>query len=95
VRRALAFAVALAALPGSALAAELPREQMLAGGWEVRAQRAAPAPPQPPPPVEGQPEGSPNPPTAALLPRGRDARAPLAWTAAKVPSVFNPIAVAS
>jgi beta-galactosidase/beta-glucuronidase len=95
VRRALALTAALAALPGSAVAAEPPREQALAGGWEVRAQQAAPAPPQPPPPVEGQPEGSPNPPTAGLPPSPLVAQAPTAWTAVKVPSVFNPRAVAS
>jgi beta-galactosidase/beta-glucuronidase len=95
VRRALASAAALAALPGSAVAAELPREQALEGGWEVRAQQAAPAPPQPPPPVEGQPEGSPNPPTAGLPSGTRASQAPPAWTAVNVPSVFNPRAVAS
>jgi beta-galactosidase/beta-glucuronidase len=95
VRRALAFAAAFAALPGSAVAAELPREQSLEGGWEVRAQQAAPAPPQPPPPVEGQPEGSPDPPIAGLPSGTRVAQAPPAWTAVNVPSVFNPRAVAS
>jgi beta-galactosidase/beta-glucuronidase len=95
VRRAVAFAAALAALPGPAVAAELPREQSLEGGWEVRAQQAAPAPPQPPPPVEGQPEGSPNPPIAGLPSGTRVAQAPPAWTAVNVPSVFNTRAVAS
>ena len=95
MRRALAFAAAFAALPGSAVAAELPREQSLEGGWEVRAQQAAPAPPQPPPPVEGQPEGSPNPPIAGLPSGTRVAQAPPAWTAVNVPSVFNTSAVAS
>ena len=95
MRRALALTVAFAALPCCALAAELPRGQTLEGGWEVRAQQAAPAPPQPPPPVEGQPEGAPNPPTAAVAQRARVAQGPFAWTSVQVPSVFNPSAVAS
>jgi hypothetical protein len=98
VRRALAHSsltVAFAALPCCALAAELPRGQTLEGGWEVRAQQAAPAPPQPPPPVEGQPEGAPNPPPAAAAERPRVAQGPFAWTSVQVPSVFNSRAVAS
>ena len=94
MRRSLLLTVALVALPGSALASQPPRGQTLSGGWEVRAQQAAPAPPQAPPPVEGQPEGTPTPPTAATPPAGV-AQAPLAWTSVRVPSVFNPRAVAS
>jgi hypothetical protein len=95
VRSALALTVAFAALPCCALAAELPRGQTLQGGWEVRAQQAAPAPPQPPPPVEGQPEGVPSPPTGAATPGAGVAQVPFAWTSVPVPSVFNPTAVAS
>jgi hypothetical protein len=95
VRKALALTAAFAALPCCAAAAELPRGQTLDGGWEVRAQAAAPAPPQPPPPVEGQPEGSPQPPGAASAPAGRTAQVPVTWSAVRVPSVFNPTAVAS
>jgi hypothetical protein len=95
VRRALVLTAAFAALPCCAAAAELPRGQTLDGGWEVRAQAAAPAPPQPPPPVEGQPEGSPDPPGAASAPAGRTAQVPLTWSAVRVPSVFNTTAVAA
>jgi len=95
VRRALAFAAVFAALPGSALAAAPPRAQTLADGWEVRAQQAAPAPPQPPAPLEGQPEGVPNPTPAAAPTRAGIAQAPLGWTSVSIPSVFNPTAVAS
>ena len=91
----VAIIAALAALPATALAAPPPRGLTLDGGWEVRAQQAAPAPPQAPPPVEGQPEGTPSPPTAAATPRTRVAQTPLPWTAVQVPSVFNPRAVAS
>ncbi|HVD56764.1 MAG TPA: glycoside hydrolase family 2 TIM barrel-domain containing protein [Thermoleophilaceae bacterium] len=95
MRRALALAAAFVALPCCAAAAALPRGQTLDRGWEVRTQSAAPAPPQPPPPVEGQPEGSPEPPGAASLPSGRTAQAPLGWSAVRIPSVFNTTAVAS
>ena len=93
MRRALAFAALLAALPGSAVAAELPPAQTLESGWEIRGQQAAPAPPQPPPPVEGQPEGVPNPTPSARAVRA--AQGPAAWTSVAVPSVFSPTAVAS
>ncbi|MGH2804121.1 MAG: glycoside hydrolase family 2 protein, partial [Thermoleophilaceae bacterium] len=83
-----------AALP-SAAAAELPRARTLSSGWEMRGQRAEPAPPQPPPPVEGQPEDAPDPGRAAWSGRGRAAQRPFRWTDVGVPSVFNPVAVAS
>jgi Glycosyl hydrolases family 2, TIM barrel domain/Glycosyl hydrolases family 2 len=92
VRRALACAVAIAALPSAAVAAELPRAQTLSRGWETRAQPEAPAPPQPPPPAEGQPEDSPGSPARRFSPRGRAAQGPQDWTPVGVPSVFNPIA---
>ena len=93
--RGFAIAAAWAVLPVSAAAADLPRPQTLSSGWEVRGQRAEPAPRQPPPPVEGQPEGSPEPGRAAWSPRGRATQGPARWTNVKVPSVFNPTAVAS
>jgi hypothetical protein len=102
VRRALAFITAFAVLSvaafaapsPSARAAELPRAQTLSRGWEVRGQPAEPAPPQPPPPVEGQPEDVPAEP-ATPLPRAQAAQSPSRWTEVSVPSVFNPVAVAS
>jgi hypothetical protein len=95
VRRALALTIAAAAvLPSVAVAAELPRPQTLSSGWEVRGQPAQPAPPQPPPPVEGQPEDVPSDPGSARL-RSHAAQGPARWTDVAVPSVFNPIAVAS
>jgi beta-galactosidase/beta-glucuronidase len=84
---------AFAALPSAALAAELPRAQILSDGWEVRGQPAQPAPPQPAPPLEGQPEGVPG--SAARTPRGSASQAPRQWTDVRIPSVFNTRAVAS
>ena len=95
MRRALALTAALAALPTSALAAELPRAKTLTRGWEVRAQPAAPAPPQPPPPAEGQPEDSTPAPAAAWARGGRAAQGPSRWTSVTVPSVFSTVARAS
>jgi beta-galactosidase/beta-glucuronidase len=95
VRRALALTAAFAALPCCAAAAGPPRERTLDAGWEVRTQPAAPAEPQPPPPVEGQPEGSPNPTGIASTPPARAAQAASTWKPVQVPSVFNPTAVAS
>jgi beta-galactosidase/beta-glucuronidase len=93
VRRAVSVAAAIAVLaPASAMAAP-PRAQTLGQGWEVRAQDAAPAPPQPPPPIEGQPEtvpGAPDTPTAPGT-----AQTPTDWKPVQVPSVFNTRAVAS
>jgi beta-galactosidase/beta-glucuronidase len=88
-----AFIAALAAFPSAALAAELPSPRTLSSGWEVRGQRAEPAPPQPPPPLEGQPEDVPA--ESAGLLRSRAAQGPERWTDVTVPSVFNTTAVAS
>jgi hypothetical protein len=92
VRRALALAAASAALLPVAAAAAPPRSQTLSDGWEVRSQAAAPAPDQPAPPLEGQPEGVPGTPEAAAP--GGQASQGTAWSAVRVPSVFNPTAVA-
>jgi beta-galactosidase/beta-glucuronidase len=92
--RYVAAIAAFAALPAAAAAAELPRAQALSSGWEMRAQAAAPAPPQAPPPFEGQPEGTPAAqPTTA--PGARATRAPAQWSPVTVPNVFNTKAVAS
>ena len=60
----------------------------------MRAQVAAPAPPQPPPPFEGQPEGTP-PAQTTTAPGARAGRAPAQWSSVTVPNVFNTRAVAS
>ena len=94
MRRAFALAVAVAALPGVAQAAAPPDGRPLNRGWEVRLQRAAPAPAQPAPPAEGQPEdvtATPADPTAG----GGTAPGPGSFTSVAVPSAFNPRAVAS
>jgi beta-galactosidase/beta-glucuronidase len=61
----------------------------------MHGQEAPPAPPQPAPPVEGQPEGSPAPPSASSAPGGRAAQGPPRWTPVAIPSVFNTTAVAT
>jgi len=73
----------------------MPRGVTLSQGWEVRAQQAAPAPPQPPPPVEGQPEDVPVTRAPAREPTDVTARARPSWTPVAVPSVFNTRALPS
>ncbi|MEA2402520.1 MAG: beta-galactosidase [Thermoleophilaceae bacterium] len=94
MRRAPAYIAALAVAFPAAAAAAPPSAQTLSQGWEVRAQQAAPAPPQPAPPVEGQPEGVPAP-AADPAPGGQAAQQPTNWSPVTVPSVFDTRAVAS
>jgi beta-glucuronidase len=92
MRRAAApISVLLILLATPPAAAALPRGITLSEGWEVRAEPADPAAPQPAPPEETAPEtGAP---AAPVVPAGRAARTPGDWSAAKVPSVFDPRAL--
>jgi Glycosyl hydrolases family 2, TIM barrel domain/Glycosyl hydrolases family 2 len=84
--------IALAA-PAAALAQGAPpRERTLSGGWEMRVEPAAPAPPQEAPPEETA-EGE-APATPATAP-GLVAQAPGEWKRTKVPSVFDSRALPS
>jgi hypothetical protein len=89
----LAFLIALAA-PAAALAqGPLPRERTLSDGWEMRAEAAAPAPPQQPPPEETAPESAK--PAAAATGAPLAAQSPGDWQRTQVPSVFEAKALPS
>jgi len=80
-------------MPGAALAQRaVPAEHTLSGGWEMRVEAAAPAPPQPAPPEETEPDadGSSRP----LSPPGRAAQSDGPWQPARVPGVFDSRALA-
>ncbi len=90
MRRSSALVTALIALaaPAAALAQGAPpRERTLSGGWEMRVEAAAPAPPQEAPPEETAPEGSG--PAAPATAAGLAAQAPGEWESTRVPSVFD------
>src|SRR4051794_30181177 len=82
------MALAALAIPQAAQAQRaVPSEQMLSSGWEMRAEAAAPAPPQDAPPEETEPEGTRAP--APRSPAGRATQADGDWRATRVPSVFD------
>ena len=90
--RSASLPVLLAAAPAAGGAA--PRRARSRTGWEVRAEPAAPAPPQAAPPEETAPDGH-DPGGPAGCPAARAAREPGDWRAARVPSVFDPRALAA
>jgi beta-glucuronidase len=91
---ALAACLIALAAPAAALAqGSPPRERTLSSGWEMRAEAAAPAPPQEAPPEETAPEGEL--PSAPATPAGRAAQAPGDWKPTQVPSVFDARALPS
>jgi hypothetical protein len=93
MRRLLPAAAALLlAAPATAAAAGPPGAVPLSRGWEVRADAAAPAPPQEAPPEETAPEAARA--SAPDTPPGRATRAG-PWTPVSIPSVFDSRALAS
>ena len=86
---AIGVLAACAALPAVASAAP-PRPMSLSGGWQIRDELAAPAPPQPEPPEESQegPGGlaGSNP---LVPPRVRASQINRSWRAVRVPGVFD------
>jgi hypothetical protein len=93
MRRAALVIGAFLVLPAAAqAAADRPRGETLSQGWEVRAEPATPAPPQAAPPEETAPDAVP--PSAPPTPAGRAARQAGEWRPARVPSVFDPRALA-
>jgi beta-galactosidase len=91
---AITTAIVALALPSAAAAQHaVPSERILSSGWEMRAEPAAPAPPQEAPPEETSPEGD-----AASIPptpAGRSVQAPGPWRSTRVPSVFDARALPS
>ena len=97
MRRSSALVAALIALAapvgGAGAGAAPPRERTLSGGWEMRVEAAAPAPPQEAPPEETAPEGAARrrrPRRPAWPPRRR-----ASGRATRVPSVFDTHALPS
>ena len=86
--------VSALAAPTAALAqGSLPRERTLSNGWEMRAEAAAPAPPQEAPPEETAPESAG--PAAPATAAGLVAQSPGDWEPTQVPSVFDTEALPS
>jgi hypothetical protein len=93
---AAAFACAAGlALPTAAAAqiSDVPRASTLSRGWEMRQEAAKPGDPQQAPPEETAPENAP-PSAPPVSPPARASQAPEAWHSVRVPSVFDPRAVA-
>ncbi len=85
-------AAAILGAPATALAAP-PDAIPLSKGWQVRTDPAAPAPPQEAPPEETAPDSEE--PSAPATPAGRASGSPGPWVPVRVPSVFDPRALAS